>query len=88
MKLEAVDPVSLTDICPATVIEVIDDNYFIVEVDFVTAPSETQVKKICCHGRSMNIFPIHWAASRGIKLAPPQGIQYIYLFLFFFFSIL
>ncbi|KAK0062079.1 scm-like with four MBT domains protein 1, partial [Biomphalaria pfeifferi] len=33
MKLEAIDPVNQNNICPVTIMEVIDAKYFIVDID-------------------------------------------------------
>ncbi|XP_005111500.1 scm-like with four MBT domains protein 1 [Aplysia californica] len=74
MKLEVVDTKN-GNICPATVVRVVDCKYFIVEIDSLCdldppAPARTQYR---CHRNFSLIFPVNWAGSRGIKLAAPRG---------------
>lgn len=73
-KLEAVNPNSHGNIHPATVSKVIDENYFIVEIDEVTKATESTDRiRTCCHGGSPGLFPVQWCMYKGLKLAPPKG---------------
>nr|KAG5708815.1 hypothetical protein BaRGS_031969 [Batillaria attramentaria] len=73
MKLEAVSPRTRNHICPATVVEVIDDRYFVVEIDDLQETDSAKRSRFCCHSRTPTIFPIQWTAYKGIKLTPPPG---------------
>ncbi|CAG5126728.1 unnamed protein product, partial [Candidula unifasciata] len=73
MKLEAVDGSNGYSICPATVTEVIDSKYFIIEIDSLIGSSMEKKAQFCCHRNTPTIFPVNWASTRGIKLATPLG---------------
>ncbi|GFR75003.1 Scm-like with four MBT domains protein 1, partial [Elysia marginata] len=82
MKLEAVDPRDCHSLGPATVVEVVDKFYFVTEMDAQQTPasssgdsnkSETEKLRFACHKNTPTIFPVGWAASKGIKLRPPEG---------------
>ncbi|BFZ09138.1 hypothetical protein BsWGS_12177 [Bradybaena similaris] len=73
MKLEAVDRSNGYSICPATVTEVIDSKYFIIEIDSLIGSGMEKRSQFCCHRNTPTIFPVNWAASRSIKLASPLG---------------
>ncbi|PVD24335.1 hypothetical protein C0Q70_14815 [Pomacea canaliculata] len=73
MKLEAVNPNSRNQICPATVVEVIDSRYFVVEIDDLQETDAAKRIHFCGHSRTPTIFPIQWTIYKGIKLTPPPG---------------
>ncbi|XP_036366059.1 scm-like with four MBT domains protein 1 isoform X1 [Octopus sinensis] len=72
-KLEAVNPVTKNEICPATVIDVVDDKYFIVEIDDVRPLNERSYIRFGCHIDSPGIFPAMWCRRKGIHLKKPAG---------------
>lgn len=72
-KLEAINPLTRNEICPATVIEVIDDKYFIVEIDDLRSERERSNVQFGCHIDSPGIFPAKWCSSKAIRLTPPPG---------------
>lgn len=73
MKLEAVNPNSGNHIGPATVIEVIDRFYFVVEMDDLRGTEPEKRTRFCCHSGTPTIFPIQWTVYKGIKLTAPAG---------------
>jgi hypothetical protein len=73
MKLEAVNPNSSSQIGPATIAEVIDDHYFVVEMDEVSKAEGEKKTRFACHSKSPYIFPTQWTVYKGIKLTAPQG---------------
>ncbi|KAH9504832.1 Scm-like with four MBT domains protein 2 [Bulinus truncatus] len=73
MKLEAIDPVNQNNICPATVVEVVDSKYFIVEIDEMGNSEPDKKVRAACHRNTQTIFPVNWAGSKGIKLTCPKG---------------
>ena len=72
-RLECVNPQNLTQICPASVTTVIDQNYFIVEIDDLLCAAEEKIQ-CCCHSNSHGLFPVGWSSTNGLKLTPPQGL--------------
>lgn len=77
MKLEAVNPNSRNQICPATVVEVIDSRYFVVEIDDLQETDAAKRIHFCGHSRTPTIFPIQWTIYKGIKLTPPPGQYFV-----------
>lgn len=86
MKLEAVHPQNRAEICPASIIEVIDDKYFVVAIDDMTQKSEAAVeeededddsstKELTWLATTAHpyIFPQGWAQSHNLKLTHPRG---------------
>jgi hypothetical protein len=72
-KLEALHPAMPTVIRPATVTKVFNRRYFLVELDDVRDGSSRESYSVCCHARSLNVFPVGWCASNGMKLATVPG---------------
>ncbi|KAL4226128.1 transcription corepressor [Mactra antiquata] len=72
MKLEALNP-GMNQIGPATVIKVINDNYFIVEMDDVRPAEKRKSIQICCNSEYLGIFPVSWCQCKGIRMVPPPG---------------
>lgn len=73
MKLEAVDPKTYSDICPATVSKVIDNYYFLVTIDSYDM-HESNNEILCCNSNEQLIFPVNWAQENGLELKIPKGI--------------
>ncbi|XP_046999669.1 scm-like with four MBT domains protein 1 [Schistocerca americana] len=75
MKLEALDPKTHTDIRPATVARVFDENYFLIRIDGC-GPDSIGTRGIClCTADHPYIFPAGWCEENGITLSPPRGWQ-------------
>lgn len=72
MKLEAVDPWSPFGICPATVVKVFDEKYFLVEMDDLRPENHAQ-RSFVCHANSPGIFPVQWSLKNGLHISPPPG---------------
>lgn len=74
-KLEALNPLTTNQICPATVIRVLDCRYFVVEIDSLT--EDPYPIRFSCHSRSKFIFPSGWCKKNDIDLTPPKGKCFI-----------
>ncbi|NWV44707.1 SMBT1 protein, partial [Daphoenositta chrysoptera] len=72
MKLEAVDPMAPFVICPATVLKVYNDKYFMIEMDDLRAERGSSQRYVC-HVSSAGIFPVQWSLKNGLHLSPPPG---------------
>ncbi|NWW66861.1 SMBT1 protein, partial [Ifrita kowaldi] len=72
MKLEAVDPMAPFVICPATVLKVYNDKYFMIEIDDLR-PERASSQRYICHLNSAGIFPVQWSLKNGLHLSPPPG---------------
>ncbi|NXB19732.1 SMBT1 protein, partial [Rhagologus leucostigma] len=72
MKLEAVDPMAPFVICPATVLKVYNDKYFMIEMDDLR-PERVASQRYICHINSAGIFPVQWSLKNGLHLSPPPG---------------
>ncbi|UJR22368.1 hypothetical protein I4U23_025430 [Adineta vaga] len=72
-KLEAVDPLEMSRICPATVGKVLKNGYFMLSVD--GSSTEDGSDWFCYHSSSRLIFPINFCKMNNIPLAPPIGYQ-------------
>ena len=70
-KLEALNPLATDQICPATVVKVLDSRYFVVEIDSLT--EESYPIRFSCHARSRFIFPCGWCKRNNIAVTPPKG---------------
>ena len=71
MKLEALHPTSPAAIHPATVVRIVNEYYFIVELDD-RRELPAQVR-LCCAADSPCIFPVGWCSSKGLDLASVPG---------------
>ncbi|XP_028990807.1 lethal(3)malignant brain tumor-like protein 2 isoform X5 [Betta splendens] len=69
MKLEAIDPLNLGNICVATVQKVLLDGYLMVGIDGTTSNSDW----FCYHASSHAIFPKGFCNKNEIHLTVPQG---------------
>lgn len=72
MKLEAIDPLNLSSICVATVMEVLKFGYMMIRIDSY-APDASGSDWFCYHEKSPCIFPVGFCKANGISLTPPNG---------------
>ncbi|CAF1085276.1 unnamed protein product [Rotaria sp. Silwood1] len=72
-KLEAVDPLEMSRICPATVGKVLKNGYFMLSIDGSSA--EDGSDWFCYHSSSRLIFPINFCKTNNISLSSPLGYQ-------------
>nr|XP_018897808.1 PREDICTED: polycomb protein Sfmbt-like [Bemisia tabaci] len=72
MKLEAIDPLNLSEICAATVKQVLNDGYLMIRVDCYDEDPNL-VDWFCYHITSPCIFPIGFCAKNELPLTPPKG---------------
>lgn len=72
MKLEAIDPLNLSSICVATVMDVLKCGYIMIRIDSYDA-DETGADWFCYHTNSACIFPAGFCQSNNIPLTPPKG---------------
>ncbi|CAF4685065.1 unnamed protein product, partial [Rotaria socialis] len=70
-KLEAVDPLEMSRICPATIGKVLKDGYFMLSIDGSSV--EDGSDWFCYHSSSRLIFPINFCKINKIPLSPPIG---------------
>ncbi|XP_015925152.1 MBT domain-containing protein 1 [Parasteatoda tepidariorum] len=73
MKLEAIDPLNLSTICVATVLEVLRDNYLMIGIDGMATADGSD--SFCYHASSPYIFPVGFCESNSIDLTPPKGYK-------------
>ncbi|XP_051818117.1 lethal(3)malignant brain tumor-like protein 2 isoform X1 [Antechinus flavipes] len=71
MKLEAIDPLNLGNICVATVCKVLLDGYLMICID--GSPSADDSDWFCYHASSHAIFPATFCQKNAIDLTPPKG---------------
>ncbi|KAM3859603.1 lethal(3)malignant brain tumor-like protein 2 [Diretmus argenteus] len=71
MKLEAIDPLNLGNICVATVHKVLSDGYLMVGID--GAKSTNGADRFCYHASSHAILPITFCEKNNIPLTVPPG---------------
>lgn len=74
MKLEAIDPLNLSSICVATVMEVLKFGYMMIRIDSY-APDVTGSDWFCYHEKSPCIFPVGFCKANNIPLTPPNGYK-------------
>ncbi|XP_043943060.1 lethal(3)malignant brain tumor-like protein 2 [Protopterus annectens] len=79
MKLEAIDPLNLGNICVATVQKVLLDGYLMISVESVESSDGSEC--FCYHASSPYIFPAEFCQTHHIELMPPKGktLENIYL---------
>ncbi|XP_078496867.1 lethal(3)malignant brain tumor-like protein 2 isoform X2 [Lissotriton helveticus] len=68
MKLEAIDPLNLGNISPATVCKVLLDGYLMIGIDGADGSDW-----FCYHAASHSIFPIGFCEKNYINLTSPKG---------------
>uniref|UniRef100_A0AAR5PJ33 FCS-type domain-containing protein n=1 Tax=Dendroctonus ponderosae TaxID=77166 RepID=A0AAR5PJ33_DENPD len=72
MKLEAIDPLNLSSICVATVMDVLNYGYIMIRID--TYESDLSgADWFCYHVKSPCIFPVGFCNKHNIPLTPPKG---------------
>ncbi|KAK2820871.1 hypothetical protein Q5P01_023830 [Channa striata] len=71
MKLEAIDPLNLGNICVATVNKVLLDGYLMVGIDGTTSNNGSDW--FCYHASSHAILPIGYCKKNDIPLSVPPG---------------
>ncbi|XP_033105953.1 uncharacterized protein LOC117108118 [Anneissia japonica] len=76
MKLEAVDPLKLGNICVATIMYVLGDGYLMVQID--TMPDQPRNEPFCYHSSSSSILPVGFCDYHKIELVPPIGYTDIF----------
>ncbi|XP_013142457.1 PREDICTED: polycomb protein Sfmbt-like, partial [Papilio polytes] len=74
MKLEAIDPLNLSAICAATVMQILNEGYMMIRIDYYPADA-TGSDWFCYHQRSPCIFPVGFAMANNIPLVPPAGFS-------------
>lgn len=72
MKLEAIDPLNLSSICVATVMEVLKFGYMMIRIDSYE-PDATGSDWFCYHEKSPCIFPVGFCKTNEIPLTPPNS---------------
>ncbi|XP_064072031.1 polycomb protein Sfmbt isoform X2 [Vanessa tameamea] len=72
MKLEAIDPLNLSAVCAATVMQILNEGYMMIRIDCYPADA-SGADWFCYHQRSPCIFPVGFALSNNIPLVPPAG---------------
>ncbi|XP_066490140.1 lethal(3)malignant brain tumor-like protein 2 isoform X2 [Tiliqua scincoides] len=71
MKLEAIDPLNLGNICVATIRKVLLDGYLMIGIDGTA--SEDGSNWFCYHASLHSIFPASFCKNNSIELTPPKG---------------
>ncbi|CAD5112391.1 DgyrCDS1612 [Dimorphilus gyrociliatus] len=69
-KLEAMHPNRRCSFHPATIAEVLDEYFCIVELDDYDGE---EIVRMCCHSGSCNIFPVKTCETNGIKIKAPKA---------------
>ncbi|KAL0881053.1 hypothetical protein ABMA27_002186 [Loxostege sticticalis] len=72
MKLEAIDPLNLSAVCAATVMQILNEGYMMIRIDCYPADA-SGADWFCYHQRSPCIFPVGFALANNIPLVPPNG---------------
>lgn len=72
MKIEAIDPLNLSAICAATVMQVLKENYIMIRIDSYDEDT-SGADWFCYNSSSPCIFPIGFCAQHGLPLTPPKG---------------
>ncbi|XP_039751532.1 polycomb protein Sfmbt-like isoform X1 [Pararge aegeria] len=72
MKLEAIDPLNLSAVCAATVMQILNEGYMMIRIDCYPADA-SGADWFCYHQRSPCIFPVGFGLANNITLVPPAG---------------
>ncbi|KAG7306004.1 hypothetical protein JYU34_008574 [Plutella xylostella] len=72
MKLEAIDPLNLSSVCAATVMQILNEGYMMIRIDCYPADASA-ADWFCYHQRSPCIFPVGFCLANNIALVPPNG---------------
>lgn len=73
MKIEAINPKDPSCIVPATVAEVFNDQYFLVELDDLRPENSRNRQSMVCHRNSPHILPAHLSRKMGLTVRSPPG---------------
>ncbi|ERL89350.1 hypothetical protein D910_06721 [Dendroctonus ponderosae] len=82
MKLEAIDPLNLSSICVATVMDVLNYGYIMIRIDTYESDLSgtgrffstiSGADWFCYHVKSPCIFPVGFCNKHNIPLTPPKG---------------
>jgi len=73
MKLEAIDPLNLSNICVATIGKVLKNNYLMIRIDGYKNDDGSDM--FCYHRTSSSIFPAGFCQQHNIPLQPPFGYK-------------
>ncbi|XP_069510535.1 lethal(3)malignant brain tumor-like protein 2 isoform X2 [Ambystoma mexicanum] len=71
MKMEAIDPLNLGNISPATVSKVLMDGYLMIGIDGADLADGSDW--FCYHAACHSIFPVGFCEKNNIQLMPPKG---------------
>ncbi|KAK5644212.1 hypothetical protein RI129_008057 [Pyrocoelia pectoralis] len=69
MKLEAIDPLNLSSICVATVMEVLNCGYIMIRIDTYESDATGNYHRVL----SPCIFPVGFCEQNNLTLIPPKG---------------
>ncbi|XP_034826739.1 polycomb protein Sfmbt-like [Maniola hyperantus] len=72
MKLEAIDPLNLSAVCAATVMQILNEGYMMIRIDCYPADA-SGADWFCYHQRSPCIFPVGFALANNMSMVPPAG---------------
>lgn len=72
MKIEAIDPLNLSAICAATVMQVLEKDYIMIRIDSYDEDA-SGADWFCYHSCSSCIFPVGFCSQHGLPLTPPKG---------------
>ncbi|XP_043277511.1 polycomb protein Sfmbt-like isoform X2 [Venturia canescens] len=72
MKIEAIDPLNLSSICAATVMQVLKEDYIMIRIDSYDEDA-SGADWFCYNVGSPCIFPIGFCSQHGLPLTPPKG---------------
>nr|XP_006815581.1 PREDICTED: MBT domain-containing protein 1-like [Saccoglossus kowalevskii] len=73
MKLEAIDPLNLANICVATVMKVLKNSYLMIGIDGSMAVDGSDW--FCYHATSPCVFPAGFCELNSIDLTPPRNYK-------------
>ncbi|TGZ47018.1 Polycomb protein Sfmbt [Temnothorax longispinosus] len=72
MKIEAIDPLNLSAICAATIMQVLEKDYIMIRIDSYDEDA-SGADWFCYHSCSPCIFPVGFCSQHGLPLTPPKG---------------
>ncbi|KAK0077711.1 hypothetical protein PV325_003554 [Microctonus aethiopoides] len=72
MKIEAIDPLNLSAICAATIMQVLKEDYVMIRIDSYDEDASC-ADWFCYNVSSPCIFPIGFCAQHGLPLTPPKS---------------
>lgn len=75
MKLESVDPLSLSLISVATIGKILKENYLMIRIDGYELGPDDDSDMFCCHRASSTIFPAGFCQKNSLQLQFPYGYK-------------